>query len=608
MPAVADPLPARPDLGRWLALALALSPLACPPLATFVFPGLLLWRFAPALAGGDPLVRACLVPAVSAAFWAVLVQWLRVLPLPLGRATMAIGVVTLALLLWPRRVPAAPPLDREGRLAALVVLAGALLRLTPLLQMPAPSGGDMSMHTAMARLMADADGWPSTMRPYLPFDGFGSYPLGFHIGVAVGLRGGADVLFGPLLGACLAHALAMPALFSALRRLGARALPAALGAATALYICALPQTMLDWGGAPTVLGFDLLCFSVALVPPLLARSPGRFALLGLCAAGMASAHLIPVVVGVYTLSGAVLYLLVRHRKTPGALALFGGCAAAGALALGLDAPYLFGGFAPVSAYEHEWVRDLVRGEHAAVLHSPLLWGTLGPLLPLLGGAGLFLLRRDRPDLVRAALLCLLGFGLAFASTFGFWLPQSELLYPSRMSIVLHLPLGVGVAALWQTLLELPTRPRARALFALGVPLAGLGLFMHLHEYQFGASEDVSVTADDRRVLAWVERNVPPDALIANNYGDAGLWIPAVARRAITRVHSSPFYFSEFLEARKDQRADWVYVGARAIYPKHPRPWRHPDADQDPRLEMAFSAGRAAIYHVIGAPIHVPPEP
>lgn len=608
MQAVTDPQAARRVLRRWLPVALAMSPLVCPPLTAFVVPGVLLWRFAPALGGGDPLVRACLVPGVSAAFWAVLVQWLRVLPLPLGATAIAVVLATVALAAWPARVLEAPPLDREDRVAALVVLLGALLRLTPLLQMQAPSGGDMSMHTVMARLLADADGWPSTMRPYLPLDGFGSYPLGFHIGVAIGLRGGADVLGGPLLCACLAHALAMPALFSALRRLGARALPAALGAATALYVCALPQTMLDWGGAPTVLGFDLLCFAVALVPPLSARSPGRFALLGLCAAGMASAHLIPVVVGVYTFSAAVLYLLVRDRKTPGALPLFGGCAAAGALALGLDAPYLFGGFAHVSAYEHEWVRDLVRGEHASVLGSPLLWGTLGPLLPLLGGVGLWLLGRDRPELVRAALLCFAGFGLAFASTFGFWLPQSELLYPSRMSIVLHLPLGVGVAALWRTVLELPAGLRVRALLALGLPLGGLGLFMHFHEYQLGASEDVSVTADDRRVLAWVEKNVPPGALIANNYGDAGLWIPAVARRAITRVHSSPFYFSEFLEARKDQRADWVYVGARPIYPKHPRPWRHPDADQDPRLRRAFSSGDAAIYQVMGSPIPVPPEP
>src|SRR5215831_19601047 len=325
-------------LGAPLLVVVALA--LYPPLLPFVVPGLLLVR----ARGMDRLVAVALAPVASVAFWSVAVQWLRWLHLPLHG--LALGVAAASLVAYAL-VPPAPAAAAVDRRAAALLFVGALLRLSPLLVMRAPAGADMSMHTAMARLLADANGWPASQRPYLPIDNFGSYPLGFHMLVAIGLRTGGDCVRSALFAACAVQAIALGALFAALTRLDVRPWPAAVAAAVCLYGCSLPQTALAWGGAPTVLGFGLLFGAVALVPR--PQAPGRTApLCALAAAGAASAHLIPVATGLYALGPAAFMVAWWHRREARAI---GATMVAGAGALVLLLPYLLGGRADVSPFE-----------------------------------------------------------------------------------------------------------------------------------------------------------------------------------------------------------------------------------------------------------------
>jgi hypothetical protein len=269
-------------------------------------------------------------------------------------------------------------------------------------------------------------------------------------------------------------------------------------------------------------------------------------------------------------------------------------------------PYLTNHVGHITPFEREWVRHFVIGERVQVLASPVAFNSVGPLVPALAAAGLGLLWR-RPGgraLAAAACLSVVTALLCLVPSYGLWLPGSEVLYPKRIAPALLVAFGLGVATLveWAS----SRRPVLVLVYALVIPT---GLVMHLREYQQGAKHEVTLQPDDRAALAWIAANVPKDALIANNYGDSGLWIPAVAHRAVTRVHTNPFYFSAFLTARREQRADWVYVGSRALWgAQYPPAWPRDVADHDPRLRLAFQRGDARVYRVVGPPIPVPPVP
>jgi hypothetical protein len=65
-------------------------------------------------------------------------------------------------------------------------------------------------------------------------------------------------------------------------------------------------------------------------------------------------------------------------------------------------------------------------------------------------------------------------------------------------------------------------------------------------------------------MQWLQVNTNPGDVIHNRYGDAGLWIPALAFRVITDPHLSPFYFDEFRASSTSLEARYVYVGKKKV--------------------------------------------
>jgi hypothetical protein len=73
-----------------------------------------------------------------------------------------------------------------------------------------------------------------------------------------------------------------------------------------------------------------------------------------------------------------------------------------------------------------------------------------------------------------------------------------------------------------------------------------------------------LTEADLLAMHWIQENTEPGAAFYNRYGDAGLWIPAIAFRPITDPHLNPFYFDEFRAASAELKARYVYVGKRKL--------------------------------------------
>ena len=69
---------------------------------------------------------------------------------------------------------------------------------------------------------------------------------------------------------------------------------------------------------------------------------------------------------------------------------------------------------------------------------------------------------------------------------------------------------------------------------------------------------------DLKALHWVAETTAPGTVVQNYYGDAGLWIPAIAFRPLTDPHLNPFIFDEFRAASRGLKAKYVYVGKKKL--------------------------------------------
>src|SRR3989442_1948925 len=128
-------------------------------------PGVLLRAFL------APRGRAVEVPLYAAAFWVVAFWWLRLLPVPWHWPVLGVGAATLAAgLILDRRWPDAP--------SAFVWIAGIATFAVLARSVLVAPGVDGAMHTAVARVLADAGGHPRSFRPLWPIDFFDRSPVG----------------------------------------------------------------------------------------------------------------------------------------------------------------------------------------------------------------------------------------------------------------------------------------------------------------------------------------------------------------------------------------------------------------------------------------------
>ncbi len=546
-------------------------------LAALILPGLgielTLQRHSP-----GAFVRTIRAFLLSLAFW------------PLAIFATRWSVVSLTVLAWGGvafgALLSARALVRSGRIridarevwpvAAFLGLCAA--HLLPATEWLAAPGADMSMHTFMTRLIVEGGRLPTSYEPIYPIHDFGSYAAGLPSTAAV-----LTVLTGWSVQktSLIVSLLAYPALAGALSLVAVRFVgpSAALLAAWLIETTSETHAFLLWGGNPTVLSFAL---AFAAMAPLVnfqkgegvRKSGGIF--FPLLAVGAGLVHIIPLIAMAYALPVPALMWVFwvpraeRWRLVRSWIALLGFAAVLLAL------PYVLGAHPHVSTHELQWVLRWQRAnEHAydgtwrdfawtiwpyAFRHME--WGIA------VGGVavGAQIWIRDRRQLPWIAF----GLGaLLLTLNSRYWiLPASPALYPERMLRLLLAPMCAVTAAAFAAVGK---RIRAWTFGRHGwsIVLVGSPLLVWSMSRPYlamtRAGERVTVTANDLELMDWMNRNLPRDAVVANNYGDAGPWIPALAFRAATHPHSNPFYFDEIDEWRLRTAPTYLFLGEKTFY-------------------------------------------
>ncbi len=560
-----------------------------------------------------PLVRGIRAFLLSLAFWPIAAEITRIRGVSLPGLTwtaLALGVLLVGLALW-----LAPRWRRRGSVgSAWALLAGfaalTALHLLPMRSWTVAPGADMSMHTLMARLVSEAGRLPESYEPLYPLQGFGSYLSGLPVTAAVlSLLSGLPVHRTSLAVSLLAYPALAGGLFLVARRFASDA--AAFVAAWVVATTCNSYSVLEWGGNPTILS---LALGFAAIAPAVATRPGALARDGaftfpLLAAGSGLAHVIPLLGLGWAFPLAAIWWTAGAPRGSRArlLAAWVALAVAGARLLAI--PHLTGpglrATAGETAWALRWQRDSAHSYQGTWVDFPLtIWGYLwrrlgggGLAAAVLGVAGT-LAARDRRHLPWIAFS---GAALLLVLNSRYWiLPGSYALYPERMAMLLWAPLAALLATAAATAWELGTTWKRQALrwgaagFALLVAVAAAGDAVGLRLRLAGRR--IAVTENDLRMMRWIEARLPAGAVVENDHGDAGLWIPALAFRAVTRPHLHVFYQDDLATWSRSVEPGYLYVGERNVDGA-----RRTDEDllaQPGRYRLLRAEGGAALYEIV----------
>jgi len=163
---------------------------------------------------------------------------------------------------------------------------------------------------------------------------------------------------------------------------------------------------------------------------------------------------------------------------------------------------------------------------------------------------------------------------AFLSLAAALTAYSAVYYSSRAYLLLLIPLAFISAEAISSMINTKKK------YLLSASIL-IGFVLYCVFYLFSSISMCSVTQADIDALRWMDNTISKSAVIANNYGDAGLWIPAITGRAITNPYSEPVHGEELAAGLAKLRPDYIFIGGKAVYQTEykkddlaAKPWRY----------------------------------
>lgn len=589
-----------------------MTPIAFTALA-LLFPGMVAVisrRLLPSYTIAEKLPVAV---AISLSYWIIGFWMLSIFPIPhtwfiYGSLMVSTAAFCICAV---RKKPSRLPASLRHLLPVVLLALLAVPFILTAFRSIAPPGADMSMHAYLSEIIFRNNAFPATMRPIIPLDEIGRYPIGFPAIIATLMHlNGLPVYTNAWILTAAIYMLFSASVYTLLRRTYP-IIPSVAGALAVSFISRTPYDFIEWGANPTILSLTFLIFCLVF---LSRNGPRSYALAALFFAATFYTHSIITASALYM---AVPLLLVatsgKSRPDARSIAAFFPVLAAGIL------PFIirFGSNAfDVQEAGLRFVSGLHREEFS-------MWpGTLATVLPslfqfvsdhmgrdilILYGSALAILILARHKDVR---LHILGISIIILLVLNsrFWiLPLSPLLYPKRVILLLTIPIGLSVAGAYTWLydhvclgLVHATRDRQRILACVLLLLLGYWYapVMYRNLRWLLSTPDQSVlTKEDVAAMRWLSQHITPDAIIWNNTEDAGKWIPAVAGRPITSYHTNPFDIGK--QTTSTESATYAYVGSKTLTNT---------PDTDPVTEAIRTApdlftrvyvnGGAAVYKII----------
>lgn len=538
--------------GIFLALSLFLALVFFRWGIVFIVPGILLIYFLDREKRDLPMFCA-FVLASSISFWIVSFWLLKYINISLSNWACLITIFTI-LAIIPFKDANKFRFDMSDRFVLIVLALVMAMRFLPMFFQAAPAGADMSMHSYMARLILENNGVPNSYEPILPIKGFGAYAAGFQTLMAmVSMLGGVSILKAGLIVSFFTHFLVSVGLYGLLRLFFDKRVSIAT-AALLPFALIHPQSFIRWGGNPTILALFFLIMALALIERSKEKvSVPHILITGLLFSACPLTHIIPTLGFAYAVMPFIAYQTIKLEQKERinlAINLF----AAALVSAVLLTPYLANFLANKIFVTQEMIAEAKNWQKIDLVSTYRNLAAAMPIIMLSIYGAVRFIKRDKPIFWRYTLL-LLSLFLLLMNRYLFILPASAALYPSRIMLIMILPLSIFCA---EALNSLKGDRWFKAVIAV---FAVISIAYYCHAYVYSSIKLSAVTSADIKAFEWMDNYLSKNAIIANNYGDAGLWIPAAAFRKITNPH----IFDALKSGLKGAKPFYIYIGSKKVY-------------------------------------------
>lgn len=554
------------------------------PLLLFLFPGLLIF-YLPLFKKFSFVESLLFVIVLSLSFSICGFWFLKFIPLPVTVFLNLTFWGSLVVLLAKYKGHYSLPSFKMRDISYVLLTIVLIYLFHPLyFQQIAPSGADMARHTLVARLIQEKNRYPENYQPLLPITHFGASPFGFSLIAAnISLLSKLPVYRSTLLLTMFAYPLFGLGLYIFLKNYFSSFI-SLLTTFLVLFSSIEVTRYLYWGGNPTIVSIAFLLFALSLAQRMSKKDfpyfPNIFLLSSIIFASFTT-HNIPPTIASFSILPVGLYLILKNPSRGTFLPLIYLFLS---LAL-LSVPFLTSTKLPTKE-TIDWVKDWQRNQ----LHSWTgNWFDSVKTIPLYIKA-----RINSPlfDFSIAGLIVSLfvknkykyWFYLSLFTIFviilnsRYWfLPLSPLLYPDRTVTVALVPISF-FAAFFLSNIQALLKKFGGVAFSYLVILILFLIFpaekrnilnqskLNYKDTLEGSRNESSVTPDDIKAFDWISKNTNQEVLFDNNYGDAGLWIPAIAYRATKVNHVLPADFDE-LQKMFNHKPNYMYLGGKIVYPQ-----------------------------------------
>jgi len=581
------------------------------PLLIFVIPGILV-IFIPILKKIEFFELLTYIIGFSMAFWISSFWFLKYIPISLTNFFIFTLAATILIIIYFFILKNANTKRGISVLSRDIFLVGIFLfiiylRLMPFFRLITPSGADMSMHTYITELIIKANGVPHNYYPILQIDRFDSFPVGFHtISALISILGDMPSYRSTFLLSCLTYVFFSLFIFIFLKRY-IRWEFAFLSSIAISFFTLNPQGFAFWGGNPSIFALDFLILLIIFLD-MIHYSKWFILFSGLAMASIFLTHTLIFVQSAYIFGISFFIYVILNKEyknfkwTNYFLIIL--------IFIFLSSPYLISIDKGITTTKTlDWIRNWVRNT-SHVWHGSIhnfVW-TIPLYIKSYVGISLY-----------AIPFCLIGYILLFFMNrtifyqysaylilcvllilnAQYWiLPFSYAIYPERVAVMAVIPLSLFFAITIESSFLLFKKGFNKKISLMMMVLMFL-VFMILAIYSgrnFSGmiSSANSVSKEDFDAMMWIRNNTSPDAIIKNNYGDSGLWIPAISFRTITNPHINVVYLYKMKYIN-----DWeyVYIGTKCIYKDSCLLKTH-NLEIDPNYGRVYSKGGVFIYKTI----------
>jgi hypothetical protein len=455
----------------------------------------------------------------------------------------------------------------------MVLIAVSLLRFIPLFLGFFPASADMSFHTLTTNLIVKANQVPLTYDPILSVN-FGGYPTGFHtLSAYISLLSNLPPYKSALFMGNFTYAFLLLSVFFLLKKF-VNSWQALVASILTLFVANNPQFFISWGGNPFVLSLALIVFSSRFIMEITKYKLKDIILFGIFASASILTHVTPVYGFFYIYLPLFILNFLKDKKNNLSVIKKGSLAFLCIIILTLP---FFINYQSMNISENEQIWQLQRNANKFLSWKGnitnflftipsffiLIFGNNFIILSLMA---LYILINDK-KLFRDIMIMILATTLVIINSRYNILPFSFLLLSERITTILLIPLSIAIGYLIKNIFS--NFNKFKIFHKAGIVIISI-LFLIIciknQIHYVNISDQFSmVTPNELEAFDWIIQNTPEDSYFLNNYGDAGLWIPALTLRKINLMQTPPLYLDEKEEFDKTVEPDYAYFGDKKVY-------------------------------------------